>query len=343
MNIISNKNSSLWFILIITLIYISIRSIFVDNTINSLNIFKTFNKNGTNFRIMIFILLISFITEIFIYKLVYKTYKFVNTDEIIYSIFLSNKEYIKLFRNINYDNVKTYVPINRTEKVIYTNSYYKDTELYKGPSFNLSPGNLFYYVNQNEIRGIKNTVFNEFKKYIKNNPNKIRNDYNIADLFLEKIRATNTPEYKELGKIEILNLSYKKISNDNNDYYIIDEETSQYNILEKYLVEFIRMKLRLDIVPSYNEILFSDITNSITFIISLFVVLYTVWILFTLFKNKHILSATVVLLIIGIITIFQFKNFIPDQFNWLQITSESDYILNNEVFNNKDFTKNCIN
>lgn len=315
MEIFSNKNRSILYGIVFTLVYIFLRFIFVDN--KSIDLFTSTNNNGTNFRIMVFVLLISFITKIIIYTLVYTKYKFINIDEIIYTIFLGNKKYIDFFKDVNYDNVKIDIPF--VEKNIKS----------KGPILNFSISNLFYYINQNRIRGLDNKIFNELENFINTNY------YNSFSYFRYYSNSNN--------KIKLLNLKYKKTIYDNVEIYEIDTDDYTYKKLENVVINYIIYKLKIKEIPNYTEILFSDTTNTIIFSIGMFLILYSLWIIFNLIKKREYGSVIVIILLFAGICIFQFTKFIPDQYKWLQMSSNSSYVLNNIIFSNKDFSSKCVN
>lgn len=315
MEIFSNKNRSILYGIVLTLVYIFLRFIFVDN--ENINLFTSINNNGTNFRIMVFVLLISFITEIIIYTLVYTKYKFINTDEIIYTVFLGNKKYIDFFKDVNYDNLKVNIP--------FLGNNIKS----KGPLLNFSISNLFYYINQNRIRGLDNKIFNELEEFINTN-------YDDTSSYFRYYSGNK-------NDIKLLNLKYKKNTYDDIEIYEIDTDDSRYNNLEKVLLKYIIYKLKIKEIPNYTEILFGDTTNTIIFSIGMFLIAYSFWIIINFLINKEFGSVIVIILLFAGICVFQFTKFIPDQHNWIQMSSVSSYALNNIIFSNKKFSSNCIN
>ena len=322
MDIFSNKNISVWFGIFFALIYIFFRSVFVDNP--KFDLFNTFNENnytlnGTNFRIMVFVLLISFITEIIIYTLVYTKYKFINTDEMIYSIFLANDKYINFFRDINFDNNKELIP------------FVEGKPKSKGPSFDFSQSSLFFYINQNKLRGLDCKLFNKLEELVKSNTYKYDKEY------------FKIYEISQGNSINLLNLKYKKETINNTDIYVVDKDDENYKNIQDLLIDYMYNILKVKDIPSYTEILFGDTTNTIIFCIGILLISYSLWILFKFFKNKEYKSVVVIILLFIAIVLFQFTKFIPDQYKWLQMSSNSSYVLNNIVFSNKEFNNNCVN
>ena len=316
MKIFSNKNRSILYGISLTLIYIFLRFIFVDN--KNISPIFSINENGTNFRIMVFVLLISFITEIIIYTLVYTKYKFINTDEIIYTVFLGNKKYIDFFKDVNYDNLEIDIP------------FLENNVKSKGPVLNFSISNLFYYINQNRIRGLDNKIFDELEVFINNN-------YDNKYFKFLKYYSTDKDDMK------LLILKYKKDKYDDAEIYVIDTDDSRYKNLEYILLKYIEHKLKLKEIPNYTEILFGDTTNIIIFSIGVFLIIYSIWIILNFIKNRNFGAVIVIILLFAGICAFQFTKFIPDQYKWLQMSSNSSYVLNNIIFSNKKFSSNCVN
>ena len=221
--------------------------------------------------------------------------------------FLGNKKYIDFFKDVNYNNVKTNIP------------FLENNIKSKGPILNFSISNLFYYINQNRIRGLDNKIFNELEEFINTN-------YDNSSSYFRYYSSIE-------NDIKLFNLKYKKdIYNNDVEIYVIDTDDYRYIKLEKVLFKYIIHKLKLKELPNYTEILFGDTTNTIIFSIGMFLIAYSFWIIINFLINKKFGAVVVIILLFAGICAFQFTKFIPDQYKWLQMSSNSSYVLNNIIF-----------